>query len=60
MLREDLGDRDDAIASYRAAVELAPDLADAHFNLARLYEASGAQRDALRHWSAFRKLTGHR
>ena len=60
VLQEDAGERDAAIACYRAALALAPDLADAHFNLARLFEAGGQQRDALRHWSAFRKLTGHR
>jgi predicted Zn-dependent protease len=60
VVQEDLGERDAAITSYRGAVDLAPELADAHFNLARLYEARGAQREALRHWSAFRKLTGRR
>jgi tetratricopeptide (TPR) repeat protein len=60
VLQEDLGEREAAIASYRSAVAIAPDLADAHFNLARLFEAMGSQREALRHWSAFRKLTVQR
>jgi len=34
-----------------------PALADAHFNLARLYEQAGNQKDALRHLLAYRRLT---
>jgi tetratricopeptide (TPR) repeat protein len=60
VLQEDLNEPDAAIRSYRAALGVAPDLADAHYNLARLCEAKGDNRDALRHWSAFRKLTGRR
>jgi tetratricopeptide (TPR) repeat protein len=58
VLQEDQDRPLDAIASYRAAIAKAPKLADAHFNLARLCEARGMNQDALRHWSAFRKLTG--
>ncbi len=58
VLQEDLGRPQDATDSYRAALKAAPELADAHFNLARLYEARGLQKEALRHWSAFRRLTG--
>ena len=65
--------RDAAVQSRRAAggparaaggralsrgARAAPDLADAHYNLARLCENLGLQQEALRHWSAFRKLTG--
>jgi tetratricopeptide (TPR) repeat protein len=60
VLLEDLGDAQGAAASYRAALDAAPDLADAHYNLARLCASSGLQQEALRHWSAFRKLTGRR
>ena len=60
VLQEDQNRPLDAMASYRAAVAAAPDLADAHFNLARLCEARGLQQEALRHWSAFRKLTSAR
>jgi len=55
---EDLGRTRESIESYRAALASAPDLADAHFNLARLYETQGKRQDAVRHLSAFRKLTG--
>src|SRR5437762_689533 len=58
VLQEDLRQPQHAIDSYRAALDADPDLADAHFNLARLCEASGLKREAVRHWSAFRKLTG--
>ena len=60
VLLEDMHRGDDAEAAYRAALAAAPDLADAHFNLARLCEARGLRRDAVRHLSAFRKLTGGR
>jgi tetratricopeptide (TPR) repeat protein len=60
VLLEDLHRADEAAAAYRAALAAAPDLADAHFNLARLCEARGLKQDAVRHLSAFRKLTGGR
>ena len=60
ILLEDLRRPADAAVSYRAALAAAPDLADAHYNLGRLCEAQGLQQEALRHFSAFRKLTGKR
>ena len=57
---EDLGRNEDAADAYRKALDAAPDIADAHFNLSRLYEAQGRRQEALRHMSAFRKLTGRR
>ena len=60
VLLEDLGRAADAAASYRAALKAAPDMADAHFNLARLCEAQGLRQEAVRHLSAFRKLSGSR
>lgn len=53
---EDLHRHDDAANAYRAALEQAPDMADAHYNLALLYEARGLRQEALRHLSAYRKL----
>jgi tetratricopeptide (TPR) repeat protein len=60
VLQEDRRQPEAAAQSYRAALEAAPDLADAHHNLARLCANLGLQQEALRHWSAFRKLTGSR
>jgi tetratricopeptide (TPR) repeat protein len=60
VLLEDMHRAEDAATTYRAALAAAPDLADAHFNLARLCEARGLKQDAVRHLSAFRKLTGGR
>lgn len=54
---EDLGRFDEAVASYEKALADDPDLADAHFNLARLKERAGDARGALRHWTAYRRLT---
>lgn len=60
ILLEDLQRPEEAADSYRAALSAAPDLADAHFNLGRLCHALGLQQEAVRHFSAFRKLTGKR
>ena len=54
---EDLGQFDEAIASYERGLAADPALADAHFNLARLRERAGDVRGALRHWTAYRRLT---
>lgn len=58
VLLEDLGRADAALASYREALALDPQLADAHYNLALLYEKSGRPKDALRHLLAYRRLGG--
>jgi tetratricopeptide (TPR) repeat protein len=60
VLQEDQQRPQDAAQNYRAALKAAPDLVDAHHNLARLCASLGLQQEALRHWSAFRKLTGDR
>ena len=57
VLQEDRGEAKKAADSYRAALAATPDLADAHFNLARLCQAMGREQEAVRHLSAFRKLT---
>ena len=46
-----------AAASYERSLLLDPTLADAHYNLGRLREQLGDQRGALRHFSAYRRLT---
>jgi len=56
VLLEDLGKTGDAIEAYHAAIEEDPDLADCHFNLARLYEAMGKPQHAIRHLGQYRRL----
>jgi tetratricopeptide (TPR) repeat protein len=58
VLLEDLERESEAMAAYREALALDPGLADAHFNLARLYERSDRPKDALRHLLAYRRLIG--
>ena len=53
---EDTGQSQAAMASYRAALLLDPQFADAHFNLARLLQDAGDAQGALRHWSAYRRI----
>jgi tetratricopeptide (TPR) repeat protein len=47
---------DEAAASYERSLVFDAALADAHFNLARLYQEAGDERGALRHYSAYRRL----
>ena len=60
VLQEDLRQPQAAAQTYRTALQAAPDLADAHHNLARLCASLDLKQEALRHWSAFRRLTGSR
>lgn len=53
---EDQHDARGAIASYLRALELDTALADAHFNLARLYEEAGDAHRAVRHFNSYRRL----
>jgi tetratricopeptide (TPR) repeat protein len=57
VLLEDLEREPEAMSAYRTALALDPGFADAHFNLARLYERKGDSKDALRHLLAYRRLT---
>lgn len=51
---EDLGRLDAALAAYRRAADA--DLADAHYNLARLHERLGHSAAAIRHLKSYRAL----
>jgi tetratricopeptide (TPR) repeat protein len=53
---EDLHREPDAIAAYREALALDPQFADAHFNLARLYERAKDPKASLRHLLAYRRM----
>jgi tetratricopeptide (TPR) repeat protein len=60
VLLEDLDREPAAIAAYREALALDPEFADAHFNLARLYERSRDAKASLRHLLAYRRMTDDR
>jgi len=53
---EDLKREPDAIIAYREALALDPQFADAHFNLARLYERAQDPKASLRHLLAYRRM----
>lgn len=53
---EDLNREPDAIVAYREALALDPQFADAHFNLARLYERAKDPKASLRHLLAYRRM----
>jgi hypothetical protein len=42
---------------YLRTVELDPDFADAHYNLARLFEQQHKLQHAIRHYATYRRLT---
>ncbi len=60
VLLEDLGKTSAALDAYQAALAGDPDLADCHYNLARLYESLGKQRHAIRHLGEYRRLVSDR
>ncbi|MEO7206254.1 MAG: tetratricopeptide repeat protein [Steroidobacteraceae bacterium] len=53
---EDLEREPEAIIAYREALALDPQFADAHFNLARLYERARDPKASLRHLLAYRRM----
>ncbi len=57
---EDSGHVGEALAEYHACIPLAPDLADAHYNAARLHEAQGDHQRAIRHFHHYRRLESGR
>lgn len=58
VLLEDLGRETDAIKAYRETLAMDPQFADAHFNIARLYERANDARASLRHLLAYRRMIG--
>jgi tetratricopeptide (TPR) repeat protein len=56
VLLEDLNRNSDAISAYREALALDPRFADAHFNLARLYDRARDAKASLRHLLAYRRM----
>ena len=57
VLLEDSGREEEAMQAYRGALEIDPELADAHFNLARLHERAGNRRESFRHLLAYKRAT---
>jgi tetratricopeptide (TPR) repeat protein len=56
VLLEDLGREPDAIVAYRETLAMDPGFADAHFNIARLYERAQDVQASLRHLLAYRRM----
>lgn len=56
VLLEDMDRETDAIHCYARAIAADPELAEAHYNLARLYERRGDRRAAIRHFNGYRAL----
>jgi len=57
VLLEDSGREAEALQVYTQALELDPELADAHFNLARLHERAGNRRESFRHLLAYKRAS---
>lgn len=53
---EDMSRVRDAIRAYARALTADPGLAEAHYNLARLYEKQGDRTAAIRHFNGYREL----
>jgi tetratricopeptide (TPR) repeat protein len=56
LLLEDMGRTTDAMREYARAIASDPELAEAHYNLARLYEQRGDRPAAIRHFNGYREL----
>jgi len=56
VLLEDLDEPAAALEAYQGAIAADPDLADCHYNLARLYESLGEPQHAIRHLGQYRRL----
>ena len=56
MALQDLGRRRDAARAYETALGSEPGYADAHYNLAGIYEKLGEREAAFRHLRTYRTL----
>ncbi len=55
---EDSGRRSEAVRAYVQAIRADAECADAHYNLAHLYEETGQPQSAVKHLQIYRRLTG--
>ena len=53
---EDMNCMTEAVQAYRSALAMDPSLADAHYNLSRIYESNGDLISAIQHLKAYRGL----
>ena len=58
VLLDDMGCKTEAIKAYETALRGDPAFADCHYNLALSYEDLGRTKEAIRHMSQYRRLTG--
>lgn len=56
VLLEEQGRTEPALDAYQRAIGEDPNLADCHYNLARLYESLGKPQHAIRHFGQYRRL----
>jgi tetratricopeptide (TPR) repeat protein len=56
LVLEDTGRELEAVDMYKRALKCDEAFADAHFNLARLYQQLKMPRAAIRHWNCYRRL----
>jgi len=57
VVAQDLGQYSDAMTLYQRALLFDSRLAEAHYNLATIYDRDGDPRAAIRHINEYRKLT---
>lgn len=60
VLLDDMDRKAEAMSAYELALRGDPEMADCHYNLALLCEALERPKDAIRHMSQYRRLTGAR
>lgn len=60
VLLEDSGRDPEAVEVYQRVVEIDPDFADAHYNLALLFQRLEVPRAAIRHLNWYRRLTAQK
>ena len=57
-LYDERGDTGAALAHYQEALRIYPNYADAHYNLALLFQSMKDVMGSVRHWRAYLKLDG--